>query len=205
MDTAYGRRNARRSNRNQIAAAGNGMVQQIEANDHIILRVPRTESNPRKPNGTNVAGMKDEAGGNLNEEEDDFMLDNDYGDDTMKDLNVAVIKMAHIQPAENKADVEPKHDAETISDVIVSQINPISGICSENEHDSNVHDQSVAFESLIYNVKKEATNKRRLNNELNKQKALLQKELKTYKKWVKTLEKKPVQSLNYKEAYKELE
>ncbi|GKB11872.1 hypothetical protein Tco_0845795 [Tanacetum coccineum] len=72
-------------------------------------------------------------------------------------------------------------------------------------HDSNAHDQSVTLESLIQNVQKEAKNQRSLNNELKKQKALLQKELETYKERVKTLEKQPVKSLNYKEAYEELE
>ncbi|GKA79348.1 hypothetical protein Tco_0785944 [Tanacetum coccineum] len=148
--------------------------------------------------------MKDEAGGNLNEEENDFMLDNAYGDDTLKEQNAVVIMMARIQPAENKADAEPKHDAETISELNSSQINPISGI-GTNEHDSYAHDQSVALESLIYNVQNEAKNQRRLNNELNNKKALLQKELETCKERVKNLEKKPVQSLDYKEAYEELE
>ncbi|GJX75359.1 hypothetical protein Tco_0313954 [Tanacetum coccineum] len=44
-----------------------------------------------------------------------------------------------------------------------------------------------------------------MNNELKKQKSLLQKELETCKEWIKTLEKKLVQSLNYKEAYEDLE
>ncbi|GJR37394.1 integrase, catalytic region, zinc finger, CCHC-type containing protein [Tanacetum coccineum] len=102
--TRNGNKNARRSNRNQIATAGNGMVKQIETNDQIIQRVPQTESNPRKSNvqcyNCNAKGyyahdcpqpkvrdakyfreqmllaMKDEARGNLNEAENDFMLDN---------------------------------------------------------------------------------------------------------------------------------
>ncbi|GJY62129.1 hypothetical protein Tco_0462786 [Tanacetum coccineum] len=40
--------------------------------------------------------MKDEVGGNLNEEENDFMLDNHYGDDSLEELNASVILMAHI-------------------------------------------------------------------------------------------------------------
>ncbi|GKD66271.1 hypothetical protein Tco_1308379, partial [Tanacetum coccineum] len=50
-----------------------------------------------------------------------------------------------------------------------------------DEHDSNDHDQSVALESLIYS------------------------ELETCKELVRTLEKQPVKSINYKEAYEELE
>ncbi|GKD40838.1 hypothetical protein Tco_1261045 [Tanacetum coccineum] len=135
-----------------------------------------------------LQAMKDEAGGNLNEEENDFMLDNAYGDDTLEELNAAVIMIACIQPPGNKADAEQKHDAETINEVNDSQIDPISGMRLKviifndpyvdnnggiDEHASNAQNQSVSLESLIYNVQEEAKNQRRLNNELNKQNALL--------------------------------
>nr|GEU80213.1 integrase, catalytic region, zinc finger, CCHC-type, peptidase aspartic, catalytic [Tanacetum cinerariifolium] len=79
--------------------------------------LPRTELNPRKPSvqcyNCNekdqyardcpqpkvhdakyfkehmLLAMKDEAGSNLNEEENDFMLDNYYGDDSLEELNAA--------------------------------------------------------------------------------------------------------------------
>ncbi|GJZ87631.1 hypothetical protein Tco_0659241 [Tanacetum coccineum] len=72
-------------------------------------------------------------------------------------------------------------------------------------HDSNAHDQSFGIESMIYNVQKEVENQERINTKLKKQKALLQKELETCKERVKTLEKKPIQFLNYNEAYEYLE
>ncbi|GKD30799.1 hypothetical protein Tco_1241577 [Tanacetum coccineum] len=53
-----------------------------------------------------LLAMKDKAGGNLNEEENDFMLDNHYGDDSLEELNAAVIMMARIQPIDDKADAE---------------------------------------------------------------------------------------------------
>ncbi|GJS43429.1 hypothetical protein Tco_0568472 [Tanacetum coccineum] len=189
--------------------------------------------------------MKDEVGGNLNDEENDFMLGNAYKDDTLEELSATVIMMARIQPMDNKADAEPKYNAEAISEINASQINLINRMlskgvhehtnheklktvintsdddqidsniifddpCVENngaidEHDSDAHYQSFDIESLIYNVKKEAENQQRMNNDLKKQKALLQKKLETCKERVKTLEKKPVQSLNYKEAYEGLE
>ncbi|GJU63285.1 hypothetical protein Tco_1245120 [Tanacetum coccineum] len=74
-----GNRNAGRQNRNQAFNAGNG-------NDEInqmVQRIPRTESNLRK------ATMKDEAGSNLNDEENDFILDNSYGDETLEELTAA--------------------------------------------------------------------------------------------------------------------
>nr|GEW61937.1 putative reverse transcriptase domain-containing protein [Tanacetum cinerariifolium] len=135
---------------------------------------------------------------------------------------------------ENIDDVEPKHDAETISEVNVSQINSISGIRSKSLHehtnhvklktdintydddhidssiifddpyveynsggdelDLNAHDQSVTLESLIQNVQKEAKNQCSLNNELKKQKALLQKELKTCKERKLSNDSKDIQA-----------
>ncbi|GKG39940.1 hypothetical protein Tco_0466717, partial [Tanacetum coccineum] len=53
-----------------------------------------------------LLAMKYEAGGNLNEEENDFIHENHYGDDSLVELNAAVILMACIQPAKNKNDAE---------------------------------------------------------------------------------------------------
>nr|GFC07574.1 hypothetical protein [Tanacetum cinerariifolium] len=50
--------------------------------------------------------MKDEVGSNLKDEENDFMLDNSYGDETLEELTGAVIMMAQIQPAKDNAMTE---------------------------------------------------------------------------------------------------
>nr|GEV13842.1 hypothetical protein [Tanacetum cinerariifolium] len=164
-----GNRNAERQNRNQAANAGIGLVQQIKENDQIVQRVPRIKSNPRKANvqcyNCNAKGqyarnspkpkvhdtkyfreqmllaMKDEAGSNLNEEENDFTLDNAYGDDTFEELTVGVIMMAHIQPADDKADVELKYDVEAISEVNALQINLKSGMLSKGVHKLTNHEK----------------------------------------------------------------
>ncbi|GKF01505.1 hypothetical protein Tco_0028428 [Tanacetum coccineum] len=59
-----------------LAMLGNGMVQHIEANDRIIQEQM-------------LLAIKDEAGGNLNEEENDFMLDNYYRDDSLEELDAS--------------------------------------------------------------------------------------------------------------------
>ncbi|GKA18521.1 hypothetical protein Tco_0698436 [Tanacetum coccineum] len=82
-----------------------------------------------------LLAMKDEVGGSINEEENDFMLDIAYGDDTLEELSVAVIMMARIQPADDNADDEPKYDVEAISKVNASQINLISGMLSKGVHE----------------------------------------------------------------------
>nr|GEZ46453.1 hypothetical protein [Tanacetum cinerariifolium] len=74
-----GKRNVGKTNINQIATAGNGWEQMLLV-------------------------MKDEAGGNLNVEENNFMLDSHYGDDSLEELNAAVIMMERIQPENNNDD-----------------------------------------------------------------------------------------------------
>nr|GEU99992.1 retrovirus-related Pol polyprotein from transposon TNT 1-94 [Tanacetum cinerariifolium] len=61
-----------------------------------------------------LMALKNKVGGNFNGEENDFMLDNAYGDDTLKELSETLIMMAHIQPADDKADAEQKYDAKAI-------------------------------------------------------------------------------------------
>ncbi|GJR93302.1 hypothetical protein Tco_0265476 [Tanacetum coccineum] len=47
------------------------------------------------------------------------------------------------------------------------------------DHDSNAHNEYHEIQKLAYNVQKEAEIQKRLNNEIKKQKMLLQKELET--------------------------
>ncbi|GJX00189.1 retrovirus-related pol polyprotein from transposon TNT 1-94 [Tanacetum coccineum] len=214
------------------------VIQDGIGNDKSNQIVQRTESNPRKENvqcyNCNEKGhyardcpkprvcdamyfkermllaMKDEAGSNLKDEENDFMLDNSYGDETLKELIVAVIMMARIQSAVDNAASKPSYNAKAVSEVNAStkvheQVNRVqrktiihasdddqidSNIIFDDpyvennggtsEHDSTAHDEYHDIKILAYNVQREAENKKRLNNELKKQKQLLQKELETF-------------------------
>ncbi|GJR73159.1 hypothetical protein Tco_0085524 [Tanacetum coccineum] len=62
-----------------------------------------------------LLATKDEAGVHLDEEENIFMLNNAYGDNTLKELNVVVIMMARIQPTDDKSDAELTYDAKFIN------------------------------------------------------------------------------------------
>ncbi|GJT53574.1 hypothetical protein Tco_0988628 [Tanacetum coccineum] len=158
-----------------------------------------------------LLAIKDEAGSNLKDEENDFMLDNSYGDETLEELTVVVIMMARIQSANDNAASEPSYDAKAVSEVKAStrvheQVNRVqrktiihtsdddqidSNIIFDDpyvennggtsEHDSTAHDEYRDIKMLAYNVQREAKNKKRLNNELKKKKQLLQKELDTFK------------------------
>ncbi|GKA80142.1 retrovirus-related pol polyprotein from transposon TNT 1-94 [Tanacetum coccineum] len=237
-NACYGRngnRNVRRQNINQAFNAGTGN----DESNQIVQRVPRTESTLRKANvqcyNCNEKGhyardcqkprvrdvkyfreqillaMKDEAGSNLNDEENDFMLDNSYGEETMEELTTAVMLMARIQPANGNAETVSSYDAKAVSEVYASskvhkQVSHVkcktiiqtsdddqidSNIIFDNpyvennggasEHDSNAHDEYHKIQMLAYNVQREAENKKRLNNKLKKQKELLQMELETCK------------------------
>nr|GEW91170.1 hypothetical protein [Tanacetum cinerariifolium] len=137
-----GNKNAGRQNKSFNA------VNRNDESNKIVQRVPQTESTPGKENvqcyNCNKKGhyardcqkprvrnakylreqmvltMKDEAGSNLKDEENDFMLDNSYGDETLEELTVAVIMMTRIQPANENAESEPSYDAKAVSEVNAS-------------------------------------------------------------------------------------
>ncbi|GJW35278.1 retrovirus-related pol polyprotein from transposon TNT 1-94 [Tanacetum coccineum] len=143
--------------------------------DHNVERIPRTESTPGKTNvqcyNCNGKGhyacecpnpsvrdanyfreqmllaTKDEARMHLDEEENDFMLDNAYGYNTLKKLNAAVIMMARIQPTDNKSDAKLTFDAEFISEVHASQIDMINGLLSKSDHEQSHHEK---LETIIH-------------------------------------------------------
>ncbi|GKC24797.1 hypothetical protein Tco_1026947 [Tanacetum coccineum] len=116
-NAGYGRngnRNAGRQKRNQAANAGNSQM---------------------------LIAMKDEVGGTLNDEENDFMLDNAHGDETLEELTAAVIMTSQIQPADENAESKPKYDAEAISAVNASYIDLISGMISKGVHEHTNHEK----------------------------------------------------------------
>ncbi|GKD55527.1 retrovirus-related pol polyprotein from transposon TNT 1-94 [Tanacetum coccineum] len=105
-------------NRNQMFNAGN----RSDESNQIVQRVPQTDSTPNKANvqcyNYNEKGhyardcqkpkvcdakyfreqmllaMKDEAGSHLSNEENDFMLDNAYGEELLDELTASVMLMA---------------------------------------------------------------------------------------------------------------
>ncbi|GKD27192.1 hypothetical protein Tco_1233406 [Tanacetum coccineum] len=82
-----------------------------------------------------LLATKYEAGVHLDEEDNDFMLVNAYGDDTLEELNESVIMMTRIQPTDDKSDTEPTYDVELISEVNASQIDMINGLLSKSDHE----------------------------------------------------------------------
>nr|GFD07547.1 hypothetical protein [Tanacetum cinerariifolium]GFD52933.1 hypothetical protein [Tanacetum cinerariifolium] len=58
-----------------------------------------------------LLAMKDEAKSNLKDEENDFMLDNSFRDETLEALTATVNMMARIQPADDSATKKPTYDA----------------------------------------------------------------------------------------------
>ncbi|GJU06457.1 retrovirus-related pol polyprotein from transposon TNT 1-94 [Tanacetum coccineum] len=139
-----GNKNAGRQNKNQAFNTGT----ENDESNRIVQRVSSTKSNPGKKNvqcyncnekshyardcqkprfrdakyfrEQMLLAMKDEAGSNLKDEENDFMFNNSYGDDTMEELTAVVIMMARIQSADDNSASEPSYDAKAVSEVNVS-------------------------------------------------------------------------------------
>ncbi|GKD42058.1 hypothetical protein Tco_1266703, partial [Tanacetum coccineum] len=203
--------NAGRQNKNQAFNAGNGLNQQNDESNQIVQRVLRTELNPGKKPRVHDAkyfrekmllAMKDEAGSNLNAEENAFMLDNSFRDETLKEL----IATAHEQVNHVKRKtINHTSDDDQIDSDIIFDDPYVENNGGTSEHDSNDHDEYHNIQILAYNVQKEAESQKQLNNELKKQKELLQKKLETCKERVKKFELKTVQCSKYKETWEELE
>ncbi|GKB23002.1 retrovirus-related pol polyprotein from transposon TNT 1-94 [Tanacetum coccineum] len=172
-----------------------------------------------------LLAMKDEAGSNLNNKENDFMLDTSYSEETMKELSVVVMLMARIQPADGNAETMPSYDAKAVSEVNASskvheqmryekrktiiqtsdddQIDSniifddpyVENNGGTSDHDSNDHDEYHKIQMLAYDVQREAENQKQFYNELKKQKMLPQEELETSKKAFKERENRYLENI----------
>ncbi|GKC57737.1 hypothetical protein Tco_1085335 [Tanacetum coccineum] len=94
-----------------------------------------------------LLATKYEAGVHLDEEENDFMPDNAYGDNTLEELNAAVIMMTRIQPTDDESDAKPTYDDEFISEVNASQIDMINGLLSKSDYEQRHHEK---LETIIH-------------------------------------------------------
>ncbi|GKA81406.1 retrovirus-related pol polyprotein from transposon TNT 1-94 [Tanacetum coccineum] len=120
-----------------------------------------------------LLAMKDGAGSNLSNEENDFMLDTSNGEE-LEELTAAAMLMARLQPTDENAETVPSYDAKAVSQFVENN-------GGASEHDLTAHDEYHEIQMLAYNVQHEAENQKRLNNELKKQQDLLQRELETFK------------------------
>ncbi|GJY57676.1 hypothetical protein Tco_0457568 [Tanacetum coccineum] len=125
-----------------------------------------------------LLAMKDEAESNLINEENDFMLDTSYGED-LEELTAAVdaSSMVHEQLSHGKRNtiIQTTDDDQIVSSIVFDD-SCVEDNGGTSEHDSTVHDEYREIQMLAYNVQRETENKKRLNNELKKQKDLLQRE-----------------------------
>ncbi|GJX65288.1 retrovirus-related pol polyprotein from transposon TNT 1-94 [Tanacetum coccineum] len=212
-NTGYGgngNKNAGRQNINQAFNVGTGN----DKSNQIVQRVPLTKCTPEKENvqcyncnekahyardcqkprvpdakyfrEQMLLAVKDKAGSNLNNEENDFMLDNSYGEETMEELTVAAVSEVNaltkvheqVRHVKCKTIIQTSDDDQIDSNIIFDDPY-VENNGGTSKHDSNAHDEYHEIQMLAYNVQRESENKKRLNNELKKKKELLQKELDT--------------------------
>nr|GEU37563.1 uncharacterized mitochondrial protein AtMg00810-like [Tanacetum cinerariifolium] len=95
--------------------------------------------------------MKDEAESNLNVKENNFMLNNSFGDETLEELTAVVITLARIQPDGKNTVTEPTYDAKVDSEVNAShkaheQVNHVKRKTIIHASDGNQIDSNIIFD-----------------------------------------------------------
>ncbi|GKB14207.1 retrovirus-related pol polyprotein from transposon TNT 1-94 [Tanacetum coccineum] len=176
-------KNAGRQNKNQVFNAGNG----CDKSNQIVQRVPQTDSTLGKANiqcyNWNEKGhyarecqkpkvrdenyfreqmllaMKDEAGSNLTNEENDFMLDSSYGEDTLEELTAIAVSKVNTSSKVHEQVIHVKRKTiiqTTYDDQIDSSIIFDDPFMENNGgtsgHDSNAHDEYHDIKMQAYNV-----------------------------------------------------
>ncbi|GJX18847.1 hypothetical protein Tco_0221524 [Tanacetum coccineum] len=141
-----GNRNAGRQDKNQAFNVGTG-------NDEINQIVQRKLKvrDAKYFREQMLLAMKDEVGSNLKDEENDFMLDNSYGDETLEELTAAVIMMARIQSTDDNVASEPSYDAKAVNEVNAStkvheQVNRVQRKTIIHTFDDDQIDFNIIFD-----------------------------------------------------------
>nr|GEW04273.1 hypothetical protein [Tanacetum cinerariifolium] len=99
-----------------------------------------------------LLAMKNKAGANLKDDENDFMLDNANDCELLEELTVIDTNIIFDDPC-------------------------VASTSGTSVHDSVDHDPNCDIKTITYNVQKEAENQKRLNTELNKQKEFYKRNL----------------------------
>nr|GEY91414.1 hypothetical protein [Tanacetum cinerariifolium] len=110
-----------------------------------------------------LLAVKDEAGSNLNNEENDFMLDTLYGEETIEELTAAVMLMDRIQPAAGNAETVPSYDAKADSEVNASSKNLKE---LKEELTEEVQEMLNIFESMKQKVDEKSSKENILQHEI---------------------------------------
>nr|GEV71204.1 hypothetical protein [Tanacetum cinerariifolium] len=110
-----GNRNARRQYRNKAFNVGNGLTKNDESYYACDCQKPRVHYAKYFRQQMSLA-MKDEAESNLKDEENDVMLDNSYGDETLEELTAVINMMAQIQQADDNVVTGLNYDAKVVSE-----------------------------------------------------------------------------------------
>nr|GEY59379.1 hypothetical protein [Tanacetum cinerariifolium] len=161
-----GNRNAGRQNKNQAFNAENGLTQ----TDEIIMMI------------------------RIQPAYDNAVIEPNYDAKAVSEVTAShkmIPKGVHEHKNhEKRKTVVTTSDDDQIDSNIISDDSYVENNSGSAEHDSNAHDQYPDVKILEYSVQREDENLKRLNNELKKQKELLQKEFETCKERVKTFKSK---------------
>ncbi|GJS93145.1 hypothetical protein Tco_0800113 [Tanacetum coccineum] len=140
-----GNRNAGRQNRNQPFNVKNELSQNDAGHYACDCQKPRVHD-AKYFREKILLAMKDDAGSNLIDEENDFRLDNSYRDESLEELTTAVIMIARIQPVDDNTENQPNYDAKAVSEVNDSNKNHRKRKNVINTSDDDQIDSNIIFD-----------------------------------------------------------
>nr|GEW14705.1 hypothetical protein [Tanacetum cinerariifolium] len=88
-----------------------------------------------------LLAKQDEAGINLDEEHNDFLLAGVPEDEELQELNTSRIMLACIQTVTNDSDAEPSYDSDFMDEVQDSSSSFLEGLFSDYDHEQSHHEQ----------------------------------------------------------------
>ncbi|GJZ61724.1 hypothetical protein Tco_0617861 [Tanacetum coccineum] len=161
--------NAERQNMNQ---AFNTRTGNDESNQIVQRRYARDCQKPRVRDAKcfreqMLLVMKDEAGSNLKDEENGFMLDNSYRDKTLEELTTAAVSEVNastrvheqVKCVQRKIIIHTSDDDQIDSNIIFDDPY-VENNGGTSKHDSTAHDEYHDIKMLAHNVQREAKNQK---------------------------------------------
>ncbi|GKB42449.1 hypothetical protein Tco_0887391, partial [Tanacetum coccineum] len=184
-------------NMNQMFNVGNGSNE----SNQIVQRMSRTDSTPNKANVQ--CYNYNEKGHYARDSYDNTKNVPSYDAKAVSEVNASSMVHEQVIHVKRKTIIQTTN-VDQIDYSIIFDDPFVENNGGMSKHDSIAHEEYHEIQMLAYTVQRKAEKQKHLNNELKKQKDLLQQELEMFKDRIKTFESQIVQCSKYKETCDDL-